>query len=213
MAFFNENIREELSALIGELKDHVNIYAFKSDSACITCKDTMQYLSEIAELNTKINLKVFDKDNDADIFKKFNILRVPAIIIIQNDTGNTGVRFYGIPSGYEVHSLISSIKEASGIKSHINESFLLRIKKIDYPVHIQVFVTPTCPYCPQAVINGHTLAFYNTNIVCDMIESGSFAELAQGYNIQGVPKIIINEKLQMEGSQPLEKLLEEIENI
>ncbi|MBK7096690.1 MAG: hypothetical protein IPH57_17110 [Saprospiraceae bacterium] len=96
-------------------------------------------------------------------FEKFNILRVPAILILKKDEDTTGVRFYGIPSGYEVHSLISAIKQASGIRKEISESLLSRIKKIISPVHIQIFVTPTCPNCPDAVINGQSIAFLIPN--------------------------------------------------
>jgi glutaredoxin-like protein len=213
MAFFNDNIRQQLSDLIGELKEEVNIFAFKSDSDCRTCKDTIQYITEFAGLNPKMNLTVYDRENEPEIFEKFNILRVPAILILKKDEDTTGVRFYGIPSGYEVHSLNTAIKEASGIRKEISKSILSRIKKIISLVHIQIFITPTCPNCPDIVINCHSIAFHNSNVVCDAIEAGSFPELSKKYNVRGVPTIIINELHELTGPQNLEKFLEVIEKL
>ena len=61
-------------------------------------------------------------------------------------------------------------------------------------VHLQVFVTPTCPYCPPAVILAQQMAFYSPRVRADMIEATEFPQLAQKYNVYGVPRTVINEK-------------------
>ena len=189
------------------------MYVFKSDSGCRTCKDTIQYLDEIAGLNQQIKLTVYDEDTDKQQFTRFEILMVPAIVILSDMSVSEGVRFYGIPSGYEVHSLISAIKRASGVLDPLPEESEKKILKINKNIDIQVFVTPTCPNCPEAVINGHTLAFHNPFITCNVIEAGSFPELSQKFNVRGVPKIIINEIHELDGPQTLERLLEVIEKL
>ncbi|MEZ4908828.1 MAG: thioredoxin family protein [Saprospiraceae bacterium] len=145
--------------------------------------------------------------------EQFNIEHYPALVILDANLNNRGIRFYGIPSGYEVHSLIASIKEASGIEDNTKPEIIEKINKIDKPVHIQVFVTPTCPYCPAAVINGHKLAYMNSNVICDMIEATSFPEISEKYGVRGVPKIVINETHDLTGSQPIEKYLEIIDKL
>ena len=67
------------------------------------------------------------------------------------------------------------------------------VKKIDKPLHLQVFVTPTCPYCPRAVLTAFKFAMLNENITADMIEATEFQELSMHYQVQGVPKTIIND--------------------
>ena len=86
----------------------------------------------------------------------------------------------------------------SGLSAETKE----KIKTINKPVHIQVFITPTCPYCPGAVILGHKVAFENDLITADMIEATEFPYLSNKYNVFAVPKIVINEDVQFEGALP-----------
>ena len=39
---------------------------------------------------------------------------------------------------------------------------------------MQVFVTPTCPYCPAAVRMAHSLAIASDRVTADMVESIEF---------------------------------------
>jgi len=78
-------------------------------------------------------------------------------------------------------------------ESDLRPEIVEEIENIDHPVHLQVFVTPTCPYCPRAVLNAFKFANLNENITADMIEATEFQELSMQYQIQGVPKTIIND--------------------
>ena len=84
--------------------------------------------------------------------------------------------------------------------------------RITEPVHFQVFVTPTCPYCPQAVRLAHKFAMESELITADMVEAVEFPQLANKYAVHGVPRTIINETVHQEGAAPeplmLAKLLE-----
>lgn len=213
MPIFNEDTVKQLKDLLGDIPEEVNIAYFTSDHNCRTCRDTGQYIAEFSDLHQNISLEVFDFENDKEEVQKYRVERIPAIVILDKDNTDRGVRFYGIPAGYEIHSLISSVKEAAGKKDEITEEQQKRIDNIDKDIHIRVFVTPTCPYCPAAVINGHKLAFKNKNVTCDMVESTSFPDLSQKYGVRGVPKIIINETNELTGSQPIEKFLDIIEGI
>jgi glutaredoxin len=67
-------------------------------------------------------------------------------------------------------------------------------------VHIQVFVTLTCPHCAAAAAIAHKLAVECNMISADVIDSNEFPTLAQKYAVIGVPKIIINEKVEFMGA-------------
>jgi glutaredoxin len=67
-------------------------------------------------------------------------------------------------------------------------------------VHIQVFVSLTCPHCPVAASIAHKLAIESDMITADVIDSSEFATLAQKYSVIGVPKIVINEKVDFVGA-------------
>lgn len=213
MPIFNEDTRNQLIDLIGEIPEKVNILFFSRETKCRSCKDTQQYITEFSELHQNIELAIYDQEKDSEQIDKFGIERFPATVILDKAGIDRGIKFYGIPSGYEIHSLITSVKEAGGISKPNTQEIENRIKNIINKIHIKVFVTPQCPHCPSAVITGHNLAFLNENIVCDMIESTTFSELSQKYGVRGVPKIIINETHEFTGSQPISKFLDVIESV
>lgn len=84
------------------------------------------------------------------------------------------------------------------------------LKAIDKDIHIQVFVTPTCPYCPLAVRLGHQFALESSHIKADKVESSEFPHLTQKYNVFGVPKTVINDAFSVEGAVPEEIFLENV---
>ncbi|MCX7837828.1 MAG: thioredoxin family protein, partial [candidate division WOR-3 bacterium] len=74
------------------------------------------------------------------------------------------------PIGYEFVSLIEAIKNSVSNSLDLEQESLDKIKNIDKDIKIKVFVTPTCPYCPSAVIMAHKLAMASKNIRGEMIE-------------------------------------------
>jgi len=87
---------------------------------------------------------------------------------------------------------------------------LEKLKDLTEPVHLQVFVTPTCPYCPSAVLTAHALSFVNDNITADMVEAQEFMDLSERYNVRGVPRVVINEKHHFEGALPEENYVDAV---
>ena len=117
-------------------------------------------------------------------------------------TRDYGIRFFGIPSGYEFSSLIEDIMVVSKDRTDLTDETRQRLKKLSRPVHIQVFVSVTCPYCPRAVSLAHKLAYESDSIRADMVEISEFTHLAHKYDVFSVPKVVINEVIQFEGVLP-----------
>ena len=134
-------------------------------------------------------------------------------MVLKDDGTDSGIRFFGIPGGYEINSFLSALLAVSGRVEPLPPAVQARISKIDKPVHIQVFVTPTCPYCPGAVVTAHRLALENSHVRADMVESNSFVPLSIKYQVSGVPKTVINETNDLVGAQPITALLDEIEKL
>lgn len=212
MALFDEKITQQLTELIGDLPQKLTIEYFKQKD-CASCNDTQAFVTEIAAMNPNISVNVNDLDESPETFQKFNVDRTPAIAMITEDGADHGIRFFGIPAGYEINSFVASIREVGGMDEPLPDDIIERIKAIDKDVHIRVFVTPTCPYCPGPVILGHKLALLNKHIKADMVEATTFPELSQKYAVRGVPKIVINETNEFVGSQPITKFLEVIEGL
>ena len=75
---------------------------------------------------------------------------------------------------------------------------------------MQVFVTPTCPYCPQAVRLAHMMAMESDLVVGDMVEATEFPHLSQKYQVMGVPRTVINEGTFVEGAVPVGMLMDKV---
>lgn len=213
MSILPDGIKSDLKMVLAELKDDVNIEFFTQEFECYMCKENRELVYDVAALNDKIKVKVNDFSYDLNRAEELGVDKIPAMVLLDKNNKDNGVKFFGIPAGYELNSLVKSILEVSGVKDDLPEHIMKRIKAIDKPVHIQVFVSLTCPYCPPAVVAAHRLALENEMIKADMVEISTFVYLANKYNITGVPQTIINDTVVIDGAQSLENIIDEIEKL
>ena len=178
----------------------VRLINFTQTIACQFCRETEQILEEVANLSSKITLESYNFVTDKEVAEQYGIDKIPATVVMSDV--DYGVRFYGIPSGYEFTSLVEDIIDVSRGKTSLADKTVELVGKIADPVHIQVFITPTCPYCPAAVRLAHSLAVASDKITADMVEAIEFPHLANKYAVQGVPKTVINEDTYLEGAAP-----------
>jgi glutaredoxin-like protein len=213
MALLDDKVRQQLTNILKNMKETVNIDFFTQEFECLACSDTRTFVEEFSSLSDKIKISIYDFQKDKSVADSFGVDKIPAIVINDKDNNDQRIKFYGLPGGYEINSFIISLLEVSGYIEPLTSDVASRITAIYKDVHIQVFVTLTCPYCPGAVSTAHRLALENKKIKADMIDAGLFPHLAQEYQVSGVPRIIINESRSMVGAQPIEKILEEIEKL
>lgn len=207
----NKEVQDQLREVFNDLKEKVTMVLFTSATDCESCEATQSLLTEVAELSEKLEVQVFDLNSEEA--KQYDITLAPSFVLLNAKGEYQGVKFNGIPAGHEINSFISALVEMSGAESEIPAEILERIQKIDKPVNIKVFVTLSCPHCPGAVQKAHKIAMLNKNVVGEMVEAQTFFELSNKFNVSGVPKIIINDSLEMVGNQPIERFLEQIESL
>ena len=174
---------------------------------CPYCKTTHELLDELVALSPKLSLEVHDFLEEEELAKKLKIDKIPALIIQRPDK-NYGVRFFGIPSGYEFSSVLEDIIDVSRGQTSLSQTTKEKLAQINKDIHIQVFVTPTCPYCPKAVRMAHMMAIESEYIIGDMVEAIEFPHLSERYGVEGVPKIVINDSVEFVGAYPEEAYLE-----
>ena len=213
MSLLNEEVKGQLKEVFGNMKNEVTIALFVSETGCESCKDTEDYMTDVETLSENIKLEVYDINKDSEKAKELNVDKVPTIVLLDSNKKDNGVKFYGIPAGHEINSFVTGILEVSDAGEELPEAMVNEIKAIDKKVNIKVFVTLACPHCAGAVSKAHKLALMNENITGEMIEAQTFNDLSNKYNVSGVPKIVINEKYELVGNQPIEKFLEEIAKI
>jgi len=190
------------------MRDDVRLVLFTQEVECAFCKETRQIVQLLSSLSAKIKPEVYDFMRDAERAKEFQVDKIPALMPI--GAKDFGMRFYGMPSGYEFMSLVDAIIDASTGTTDLTERTKGIVRSIDRPVHIQVFVTPTCPYCSRAVRLAHKLAVESDYIRADMVESVEFPHLAQRYSVMAVPKVVMNEKVEFVGALPEDHFVEHL---
>ena len=200
-----EELRQELKEKI--LKP-VKIIVFTQEVECTFCAQTRQLIQELAALNDNIKVEVYDFLANADKAKEYSVDKIPAVAIVGER--DYGIRFYGLPYGYEFQTLIEDVIMVSKGSTDVSENVREKLKQIKAPVHIKVFVTLTCPYCPITALTAHKFAMENELIKADTIEAGEFPELALKYNIMTIPKVVINDKIEFVGAVPEETFLEQV---
>jgi glutaredoxin-like protein len=213
MALFDDNIRQQLTHILSGLKNDVQMLFFTQEIECESCTDAHAFVEEVSSLNPKLKLTRYNLIKDAGKASEYRIDKVPAVALLDHAGTDTSIRFFGVPGGYEINSFLGALLEVSGERQPLPKDLLDRIKKIDKDVHIQVFVTLSCPHCPGAVITAHRLALENSRIRADMIEANTFVPLSIKYSVSGVPKIVINGDHELLGDQPITAFLDVIEQL
>ena len=203
-----------------ELKDEVTILLFKKTSAgiwtpnededlvCRYCKETEELYKEVIELSDLLKLETYTIENNKEKFDEYKVERIPTAVIKGHNKGL--IRFVGIPAGYEFTTLLEDLIDASKGKVDLKERNKRKIEAVKESLHIQVFITPTCPYCPRAVRIAHKMAFLNENILADMVEASEFPNLSEKYGVYAVPKIVVNDKVEFEGALPEDQFIREV---
>ncbi len=217
-ALLSEEDKKYLVDLFGkELKSKVKILFFKSDDKdeCQYCDVSRQMLEELAETNEKIDIEIHDFNGESELVEKYKVEMMPAVIMLDKDGNDMRVRFYGVPSGYEFSTLIEDIIAISkGGDVELSSATLEMLENVDSPIKLQVFVTPTCPYCPKAVAMAQKLAMKSKYIQGEMVEANEFPELSMRYNVSSVPHIIINEGAgEFVGALPEDAFVEQVMSV
>lgn len=221
MDMLNKDVREATKKkLSSEFVDPVRLIFFTQEPGrlvlpdhlkgqeCLYCRETRQILEEVSRLEDKVSLTIYDFTADEEEAKEYGIDKIPGLVIRNGE--NTGIRFFGIPSGYEFMSLIEAMVDVSRGRTALSPKTREALQALEEDIRIQVFITPTCPYCTTAVRLAHQCALESPRVSGDMVEATEFPHLAQKYHVFGVPKTVINETVFIEGAVPEQVFLDHI---
>lgn len=213
MALLNDQVREQVRGEFDKLTGAVKLVYFTQELECQYCKETRELAQELADLSDNISLEIYDFVADSGVVEEYGIDKIPALAVVKDDGGMStdyGIRFYGIPSGYEFSTLIEDIAMVSAGDSGLSDATKQELAALEQPLHLQVFVTPTCPYCPGAVRLAHQMAMESKMVTGDMVEAIEFPQLSNKYQVMGVPRTVINEHAHLEGAAPEAMLMAKV---
>ena len=117
----------DLEAELANITSPVTLVFFTQTFGCETCLPARQIVDRVASLSDQV--------------KAYGIQRAPAIAVVGE--ADTGIRFYGVPDGHELVSLVESILLVASGNSGLSDESQALIAAVEQPIDIQVFVTPT----------------------------------------------------------------------
>jgi glutaredoxin-like protein len=141
MPLLDENTRQQVASELADLENAVKLVVFTQTFECQYCAETRQLCEEIADLSDQISVQVFNFVTDKEKADEYDVDKIPAIAVI--GAKDYGIRYFGIPSGYEFMSLLDSVKTASSGEVELMPETMAFLDELKDPLHIQVFVTPT----------------------------------------------------------------------
>lgn len=209
MALLTDSEAQQVKEMLAGLRSDVHISLYTQKLECPSCSQTQLIVSELESLSDRLRVERLNPLTDRKQARVDNVTEVPAIII--SDGTHSRVRFYGTPSGFEFTSLLTTIMDTGTDKVTLEENTIDYLQeRLERDLDIMVFVTPSCPHCPRAVVLAHRLAMGSQRVTSSAIEAGEFPELAGRFGVQGVPRTVINDTFFVEGAMPESQMIEAI---
>ena len=204
MAMLSERDARTVGTRLSKLANPVVLTVVTQEFECEYCKQTRELAEEVAGLSGgKVTVEVIDLIADKAKADALGIDKIPAIAVRGSHGQDYGIRFFGIPAGYEFASLLETLEMVGKGDSGLSPASRKKLESLTAPLNLQVFVTPTCPYCPRAVLTAFKLAMESKNVTASMVEATEFPHLANKFQVSGVPHTVIGDSPQpMVGAYP-----------
>jgi alkyl hydroperoxide reductase subunit AhpF len=142
MAFLRAQDQEAVRQEFERIQGPVKLVVFSQElTAGELCRQNEQLMREVAELDERITVEVLNPSIDRERAEAYGVDQVPAIVV--EGARDYGIRFLGIPSGYEFTNLIDSIIVASSGEPDLSAETRTALAGLASDVDIKVFSTPT----------------------------------------------------------------------
>lgn len=198
----DQDLKEQLKSVFAPLENNIELNYI--DNAHPELPDLVEMLNDIASTNSKISVvssKNLDDTNQA-----------PQFFISKNKKA-TGIIFKGIPNGHEFTSLILAILNADGKGKMPDEILANRIKNIKGPIRVRTYISLTCENCPAVVQAFNQMALLHSDFEHEMVDGQYYQDEIKQLGIQGVPSVVVNNKMIHSGRAQLLDLINSLEEV
>ena len=201
---------QQLKATFKALPNDIPLYLFTAKGhEDVFTHANREVIRAFRELSSKITLREYDLDHE--LAQKWNVTHSPTLLIAPE---LYSIHWLGAPMGEEARTFLEILILVGLGKSQLSDQSLKVIQKIDSPRNVKIFVSPTCPYCPQQAINAVKAAIEMPQTVSlEIIDIQSEPELANQYSAQSVPQAFANDVLIGQGAQPEEVFILSLEKL
>ncbi|MGW8287377.1 MAG: FAD-dependent oxidoreductase [Desulfobulbales bacterium] len=196
-----EEIRKKLIELFGNLDHEVPLLLFTDPKINSQYSEaTRSIIRAVRELSPKISLREFGLNHD--LAQKYEISHSPTLLF---DPEHFGIRWLGAPVGEEGRTFMEAISMLGYRKTDLSAPSQDLLEKIIDLRAVKLFVSPTCPYCPQQAVNCLKAAIAKPkSISLEIIDIQANPKLAEQYDAFSVPVCFANDVMIARGAQPEE---------
>lgn len=210
MVMLQEKDRQTLQQRLSALTNTVKLVVFTTSTAPETSELLSQLIQEVVSVSGgKVVMEQHSLEAEPQVAQEYRIEYAPAVVVRAEDK-DYGIRYLGIPAGFEFVSLIGAIEDVGRGDPGLSPDSRLMLANLRQPAHIRVFVTYGCPYCPGAVRLAHKLAMASDLITAEGVSSEEFPELANRFGVMAVPKTVINDRHSFEGALPEPQFVQQV---
>lgn len=199
---------QDFAKSIEHLKSLFEKSAYPVHVCLITDKNKSSIFNRAAQEIVDLFSKVTDKvvlqkySLDSKEARDWKVNRSPTILF---EPERYKIRFLGAPAGEEGRTFAEILLILASGQSGLSEQSKKLLSKLQEPRNTRVFVTPTCPYCPQQAVNAVKTAVERPELISvEIVEMLANQDLAQQLSVQSAPQTYANDRLIALGAQSQE---------
>lgn len=202
--------QKEIARILGAIKTEIPIFLYaqpgQNDIFTDVAKQAIRFFRQLSD---KIVLREYNLNHESA--KKYNIEYSPTLVF---DPDRYNIRWLGAPLGEEGRIFLEALILIGLQKSNLSEQSLQVIKRIDTPRNIKVFISASCPYCPQQALNALKAAVEEPELISlEIIDIQANPQLTDQYSAHSVPQAFANDILIAQGAQPEELFMLSLERM
>ncbi len=196
-----KEVEDQLKVVFDSMPNKVPVYLFsKTGVNDVLTQATRDLMRAFRNLTDKIDFREFDLDHE--LARKWEVTVAPCLLF---DPDRYNIRYLGAPYGEETRTLMGTMILVAHRQSNLSDPSRKVVQKVDSPRRVKVFVSPTCPYCPEQAIHAVKAAIESPELISlEMIDIQANPDLANQYGAFSVPQTFANDILIGQGLQPEE---------
>ena len=141
MGLFSDTDVAEIRTRLQPMTSPVKLLHFTQELNLEYGREAKQLLEELTQISDKLSLEIYDFLLDKEKVAEYAVDKVPATVI--RNGKDYGIRFFGLPAGYEFATLLDAILAVSEGDSGLQPESREKLAQLTQPLHLQVFTTPT----------------------------------------------------------------------
>ena len=205
-----EQAQARIMALFQKMPNDIDLLLFTSPGKNSPfCEGARQVIRGVRQMTPKIRLREHDMSHE--LARKWDVTHCPTLLL---DPEKYRIRWLGAPLGEEARSFVEALIMMGYGRTGLSQESEKILGKIDSPRHIKLFVSLSCPYCPQQAVNAIRAAVGKPDLISlEIIDIQAMPELADEYSAHSVPQTFANETLIAQGAQPEELFMLSLEKL